>query len=793
MHNGSHNPEYFGVRYGDRTHPDLNASGDTVPGYRADPNLTGMRIARQKRLEKINALYRQFFPDKMAITGGSGEVGSVYSTHLYHTWGAPVHELRAFCQRYSLKPSIPLFIGEMCVPYPLSLYYPILNPNQRRPMYYENAVRFLGNEAYRYTPVLGNQHQMQFEQRESGDRRSYSFVAGLYTRMLSEIMRYTMTAWRYHGLNGLGSFGYANGATYLYAGVNRGDRLAEVPDKYTLPWAVPEVLTRGASELPFSHTGDADLRPSPAGAEFLRAWDALAVDFFGAGKDVMETDHAYFSAESFQKQLVLMNDLHRACEFELTLYLTDAGRNQIELGKQQVKVEGFSKTSVPVRVKLPEVNVRTAMKLVAKLRSTDDNGKDLMRSIDLEVFPVAKAPKLTRKFCVFDPEGRAVKALKKYGIPFQELKSLKDEIASGSLLLIGRRAFSLSENVPDLNMLVERNVNVLVLEQEQLSSPELMNARERYAFINDAGHPILQGFEDRDFSLWRGNFSLAENYQVNTMNRNWQPWGNRNMLAGYVFRRPSHGNYRALLVSGFDLYQTALFEYSGDKAAWIACQLDVTERIGMDPVATHLFFRMLSYLNWRGARQSDSVAFFGGERGKALLDKMQVLYRPLGDLSGQTLAGVSVLLISDPDFAELEKYRFELNRFVYDGNRVIYLQNNDQFSASWLPFTLNLKKASFRNAVAKNRKADGFWLAGYSDTDFAYEREYQLPVFTDYPKHWDAFDPGVLLRGPHGDGEFVFFSLTPELFGRDYAAQKTGRLLSSLLTSAGVKINANAR
>lgn len=81
------------------------------------------------------------------------------------------------------------------------------------------------------------------------------------------------------------------------------------------------------------------------------------------------------------------------------------------------------------------------------------------------------------------------------------------------------------------------------------------------------------------------------------------------MVASYVFRRPAHGNYLSLLTNGFDLYQSPLLEYRTDKGCLIASQLEITERLGKDPVPTLLFNRMLSYLDRQGAPSAKEPRF----------------------------------------------------------------------------------------------------------------------------------------------------------------------------------------
>ena len=52
----------------------------------------------------------------------------------------------------------------------------------------------------------------------------------------------------------------------------------------------------------------------------------------------------------------------------------------------------------------------------------------------------------------------------------------------------------------------------------------------------------------------------------------------------------------------------------------------------------------------------------------------------------------------------------------------------------------------------------------------------------------DSVEPAVLFRRKYGSGNFIFASITPEVFGNTPAAGKTCRLISALLSSGGVKL-----
>ncbi len=290
-----------------------------------------------------------------------------------------------------------------------------------------------------------------------------------------------------------------------------------------------------------------------------------------------------------------------------------------------------------------------------------------------------------------------------------------------------------------------------------------------------------------DFANWRGCVSLANAYDINPAGHQWSAAGNRNMVASYVFRRPSHGNYLSLLISGFDLYQTPLLEYRSNRASWIGSQLEMVPRLGIDPAATTLFHRLISYLDNRGEMEG-KTAFYGTEKARKLLKRLRIDYTAISEVNANTLKDVKTLLICEPDFGKLRLSSMDILNFVEAGGNVIYLHNSgDKFESVWLPFPLKLGKAKARQALLTG-KADNFFRCGWDNNDLYWHDEYTVPVFENIPEHANTAAPGVLVDFPHGSGRFTLLAIAPADFKNKTGTGKTCRLISAVLTNAGVKL-----
>lgn len=794
FHPGTTNPEYIGLKADAASHPAFDRNGDIVTRTGGDPNIAGGdRGARQRRFREIAALLKENFPGKLMLTGASGEAGDAFSTHCYHTWGAPFEELRALFGRYALQREQPVFIGEFNIPYPGSLCpLDVFNPHEARPLALENFARYSGNRGYRWRPFhcrrllqdLGNDSLMGSRMDRLGDLQFW-IPSDLYSALLTRTNETIVPGWRFSGVTGIGFFGFVQSYHLLLAGCSRQNLDRPLPDNLSAPAYTPEHMAYGAYLPPFDCLGEGlFLKPTLSMASHLRVTAPVLAEFMEPGKDPYALDHAWFGGETLKKQLVVINDSPEEKSLVFRITLRNGDNRALRSVERACTIAAGGRSELPVEFELPFTATRVDGRLSAESIGQDPQ---VTASLDIQWFPEAPPLKTRRTIYLFDPDGGVKRYLSAQKTPFTQLPSLAALPAGPGILLVGRKALSSAHDIPDFNQLADNGMNTLILEQQLASSAELMQTRTRHAFINAAAHPALAGFRDPDFANWRGGISLADAYEHNPPGYGWAAAGNRNMLASHVFRRPSHGNYRALLCSGFDLYQTPLLEYCGQGGSWIASQLELVPRLGVDPVATTLFHRLVSYLDQLGAAEGE-VLFFGGKKGMALLDKMQVAYTPTALLDAQSLENARVVLISDPDFGVLRDQAIALTRFVYRGGQLFYIHAGDQFESTWLPFPLKLKKVTARQALHSVDRPDSFWRCGWDDNDLYWHDEFTLPAFDDIPEQANAFSPGVVVDLPHGAGRFTLISITPELFGDTPACGKTCRLLCAILSGAGVVI-----
>ena len=798
-HKGTVNPAFIGLRADadGRQEPDANGNFTRKPG--TDPNLKVERvIVKKSTIDALAKISRKHFPHLEVFTGADGHIGNIYGTHIYHTWKAPLAELSALFSRYSREKNIPVFAGEMNIPFAASFSDIRSYPN-KQPLFKENAARLLGNRAYglkgiyttyAYSDPL-NDFLAGMKNFEKSDNSEYYFLGELYGLPLQEYVEHTFFPWRYDGMNGIGVFEYVLTSRLVLAARSY-PPINFLNTDLSKPGAKAE-FQHGTHHRPVFSLTESELllRPNPVTIPYLKGTAPLTANFAGTGKDRYEIDHAFFENEILQKQVAVINQTPAAVSYKIKAELLDSRNKSLARTVFTCQIPPFTNKSFPFQLKLPPTDSRREFKLKATLLPQNEKSAKLECSMQIELFPRLDVNRNNGiKVHIFGGTPEFIRAVEKSGFSVIKVNDLKN-VPPHALLIFAAHSLEEKEYQKYFKELLGREVKLLVMEQTAKASPELIKVRCRKAFRNAGAHPVTAGFKDEDFANWRGSSSTVPGYEKIQAENQWQDWGSRNMVAAHTFRRPAHGNYIPLLVSGFDLFQTPLLEYSDSKNIWIASQLEITPRLSIDPVATHLFSRMINYLeNWKPGECR--TAFIGGPKGKQLLDKMLFSYRQLPLKTGCDFSYYQTLIISDPDWQLLRKFAFELANFVYNGGNILYLHTGNAFSANWLPFIVDMGTVEKTRHAVIQGQPDLIWRHGFDANDLYFHNERTLPVFTNFPKSADAVDPAVLMRSKYGSGNYIFCSLKPEDFGNTPAKGKVSRLLSAIATSLGINIGSGA-
>lgn len=324
-----------------------------------------------------------------------------------------------------------------------------------------------------------------------------------------------------------------------------------------------------------------------SGVAGLNPWDGDLKYSIECLKPIAATinqyDKTFFSGEVVGREIAVHNDtLHRR---KLTLLAAVyAGGKAVASKNFVLDMDAGEMRIVKFSWRMPDVNVRTD----AVLRLTVKDGANVVfdESHKLWVFPRSKLQIPSGlQVALFDPAGETARALSQVGLQPRMLSELNDEsLRDVKLLLIGKGATE--------SELFKRGANALLsfirrggvsFCFEQLSQPTWlpvqMRLDERRAatmvHIRHASHPILQGMQPDDFKWWRGDHLVARS----------------------SFVKPSQGAFRILLECGGrgGLRWTPLVELLIGNGSLIMCQLELTGKLAMEPVAQMLLFNLFQY------------------------------------------------------------------------------------------------------------------------------------------------------------------------------------------------------
>ena len=261
---------------------------------------------------------------------------------------------------------------------------------------------------------------------------------------------------------------------------------------------------------------------------------------------------------------------------------------------------------------------------------------------------------------VYDPPGETTRLLSQMGIESLSLSrdNARRLFHSLPLMVIGKGALTTIETADEwllleLQKYVAEGGSLLVFEQERypdrLIPITVTGTASTITFPRLAGHPALAGLEAADLVQW--------------------------LPDGLVTRReiakPTRGGFLAVVDSGSaaGLETAGLAELRVGNGRILLCQLDVTGKFGLDPVATRIVRNLLVYAAER-PRRAARTGVFCDDAVAQKLDVIGLEYdRLTWPLSKGTLHSYQVLLIANPEPGIGEPARVE--EFVRGGGRVV--------------------------------------------------------------------------------------------------------------------------
>ncbi|MDF3128763.1 hypothetical protein P0Y35_06100 [Kiritimatiellaeota bacterium B1221] len=605
-------------------------------GYQPPDTVNNLGNKREHADESVARL-KQIDDSRLVYNHASGNYGDFITSNFYPCW-PPLQEVGDSLSGWAETGDKPMIFVELSLPvYTLDLMRArqgnYMDVRYSEMLEAEYLSETLGPEAY----ALQSDHYLQLisegatrESKAGTDKYNVnqSYIWG-YGLRLHEPLTSGMLAmrpsffkdWRSYGLTG-------------FSPNNR--RYTEYYGRQFEPWQGPKVNFEyedwtAPGPKPFTHHIPTDLELTAVG-EMTQKYLRPVLVYFGGDDEVGTTakGHAWFSGDAIEKQLVVVNDAREHLSTRVSWRLIDlADESAVAEGTIEVDASAGSVATYNLRVNAPQVKSRSAYRLEAAW-SGPLREQRYLESFNLEVFPKSALPPsvLNTSLGLFDPAGNTAQIFDRLGISYQEIQE-GQPLPDSQVYVIGQDVLSVETHVPPeiLTQVIEQGKTLVCFEQRTLQDFGLrMHARgERTAFPVDSEHPVLKGFQAGDFRHWRGAYSLSEPYPKDRKETPGQypeefwKWGNRGVVASYMIEKPAAGPLLSLLECGFDLQYTPLAEIKEGAGTILLCQLDVTERIGMDPVATGIFQQLLGYAAGLQPRRPQQIILSGKLTDDALL------------------------------------------------------------------------------------------------------------------------------------------------------------------------------
>ncbi len=570
--------------------------------------------AMEKRLLFSNERMSALDPTRPNYNHACGKIGSIYTLNNYLGW-PELQDLREWLRNWAEHGDKPLFMVEQATPYPGD--FQMRDPSnwwRNEPVMTEYGAILLGDLAYE----LEEDEFVDFPAREwNAKEQRWGWLYNYYTYHFPPIIDICSTKYYQVMLPAWRTWGLPGGCNAWENAWRRTRKEGKQPIGIPLDWDNLQQPGFVSSRWVFDDGAGGELRmffdldtpdeksifePTLRGREMPKLTAPLFAYIGGPVKQWYTVEHAFYEGETIEKSLVLLNDLRKTATFEYSWQCVADGK-ELASGKGSIAVTPGNNA----KVRLEAVAPSTSKKLRARwLANVTVDGKPVeVAPFEMEIHPRKQSTLLPKgEWRLFDPLGMTRSALERRGLSIPELTSLEGI----GVLVLGRQALAEGRRIPNLDKHVRNGLKVIVLEQDAKTLKEVFAFRTlpagiRHLNIRQAKHPVLAGIDHVDLKDWRGKATLepleGPPTSLSESQREKRVWrcSQEGIVASTVVEKPHLSTFSPILDGGFDLRYMALWETSIGQGRIVFSQLDLTERLGIDPVADSILDNVIGYLN----------------------------------------------------------------------------------------------------------------------------------------------------------------------------------------------------
>lgn len=734
-------------------------------------------IRTRRRAHEAWAIAKSIDPTRPIYHHESGNLDDFHTVNIYLNW-APVQERSDWLSHWSCEGVKPLFFVEWGMPHicswssyrgPLFIWR---NPGYMSLWASEYAAAFLGDAAYFGSDPLTVK---ALKKEESLWTRQRPFMWTELNGPLREMEdRYTGVQsiymadnWRSHRAWGItamlpwdqGNFHRGGGAP-TRVNPRRWEGLKR-------PGIVPDTIRDEGWD---TGTGDASRYALSAVGETLVRWNREDCAFIGGKGVFTDKAHHFRPGDKVEKTLVVMNDRRVEQEVEWSCELVGGSKRIGEALRGKVTVPAGTRRDVPVTFALPD----RAGRYVLRAEFRFAGGVVQKDEFGVETYAAAPLGEKSKTPFLYDPKGMTTKELDRLGVKYVRLglEELKAKASDANLepetpFVVGRECLTRELMYGVLVPAARRSrARVLVFEQDKTTLEAVGFRVQAYGlrttfprFRDDRLGLSLDTAMLRD---WNGESTIVPPYfadiprnELNYLTDTWagylntRVWrcGNRGCVATVIPEKPTVGDWRALVDGGFDLQYAPLLDWTIGDGRITFCQLDVTARTAVDPVADDVVRRLVSRLGDGVRIWSKNPRAFGRTAWIATRDLANALRQHDGDRE----SGLYSVYVAA---SGAEKPKNFLDR-VANGASVLCLGFTAKEVAEWSPVPLEM--AHTNGCFASRIEELPGVLNGLSNADWSWHGEMEFDAFTKPVK--DGNEAFRIVR--HGKGKIVFWQVPP--------------------------------
>jgi beta-galactosidase len=513
--------------------------------------------------------------------------------------------------------------------------------------------------------------------------------------------------------------------------------------------------------------GRSDWITTPAAEALLRNNLPLLAYIGGKPDRFTSKDHNFLPGETFEKQLIVINDSREplTCDAEWSLSLPEP-----IAGSRRIAVAAGQQERIPVLFELPATCTPGQYQLSATFKFSSRETQNDRLSIHVLARP--EAAKVVSKIALFDPGGETGELLKQMGIRSQRVDSNTD-LSLFDTLIIGKGALTTNGTAPDITR-VRDGLRVLIFEQtadvlEKRFGFRVAEYGLRQVFARVPGHPALAGISAEHWRDWRGEATLLPPRLDYTLRPRYGPtvnwcdlpvtrlWrcGNRGNVASVLIEKPACGDFLPIIDGGYSLQYSPLMECREGRGLILFCQMDVTGRTESDPAAGMLTRNILQYMSeWKPAPARTAV-YAGDPTGRRHLESAGFV---VGRYGGGKLSSSQVLIVGPGGGREIAEEKAAVAEWLNGGGHLLGLGLDQQDADALLPIPVTFKTAEHISAFFEPNDADSI-LRGIGPADLHNRDPRELPLMVSGAK---SVGDGVLATATNAG--IVFCQLIPWQF-----------------------------